>query len=69
MGLYMGLLHKCKYQCTNMNTTAFIHIHTILREVQIWKTNDQYQYYQNINIIITIENMNPMTSTNTIKTY
>ena len=48
MGLYMGLLHKCKYQCTNMNTNAFIHIHTNLIEIQIWKTNDQYQYYQNV---------------------
>ena len=48
MGLYMGLLHKCKYQCTNMNTNAFIDIHTNLIEIQIWKTNDQYQYYQNV---------------------
>ena len=48
MGLYMGLLHKCKYQCTNMNTTAFIHINTNLIEIQIWKTTDQYRYYQNV---------------------
>ena len=50
MGLYMGLLHKCKYQCTNMNTNAFIHVNTDLIEIQIWKTNDQYQYYQNVPI-------------------
>ena len=45
MGLYMGLLHKCKYQCTNMNTNdtnAFIHIDASLIEIQIWNTNDQY---------------------------
>ena len=49
MGLYMGLLRKCKYQCTNMNTNAFIHEkNTNLIEIQIWKTNDQYQYYQNV---------------------
>ena len=42
MGLYMGLLLKCKYQCTNMNTTAFIHINTKLMEIQIRKTKDQY---------------------------
>ena len=42
MGLYMGLLHKCKYQCTNMKTIAFIHITTNLKEIQIRKTNDQY---------------------------
>ena len=48
MGLYMGLLHECKYQSTNMNTIAFIHIQTNLIEIQIWKTNDQYQYYQNV---------------------
>ena len=36
MGLYMGLLHKCKYQCTtDMNTNAFIHIDTNLIEIQI----------------------------------
>ena len=48
MGLYMGLLHKCRYKCTHMNTNAFIHINTNLIEIQIWKTNDQYQYYQNV---------------------
>ena len=37
-----GLLHKCKYQCTNMNTNACIHIDTNLIEIQILKTNDQY---------------------------
>ena len=36
MGLYMGLLYKCKYICTtNMNTNAFIHINTYLVEIQI----------------------------------
>ena len=42
MGLYMGLLHKYKYQCTKRNTNAFIHIKTNLKEIQIWKTNDKY---------------------------
>ena len=42
MGMYMGLLHKCKYQCTNMNTNAFIHINITATEIQIRKTNDQY---------------------------
>ena len=42
MGLYMGRLHKCKYQRTNVNTNAFIQIKTNLIEKQIWKTNDQY---------------------------